>query len=270
MANIMEQLQGLLDGLVQGVITWTPKVLLGVVLVLLALAVAKIVEKALRSLLVRLRFDALLERVGIDQALQKIGLRQELNYILPRVVYFLLLFLFAKTAADSLGLVAISDAIGAFMAYLPNLIAALLIIILGGAASQFAGTTVAAAAGNAGIDFAPALGRLVTGVLLFVLGIMAVAQLQINTEIIRLVTAAVLAAFVLAFGLSFGIGSREITRNIIAGFYARRMFRVGEEMEIAGERGVLTAITPTQVILDQKGRTVAVANTVFLEQVVKQ
>lgn len=270
MANIMEQLQGLLDDLVQGLITWTPKLLLAIVLVLLALAVAKIVEKVLRTLLVRLRFDALLERVGIDQALQKIGLRQELNYILPRVVYFLLLFLFAKTAADSLGLVAISDAIGAFMAYLPNLIAALLIIILGGAASQFAGSTVAAAAANAGIDFGPALGRMVTGVLLFVLGIMAVAQLKIDTEIIRLVTGAVLAAFALAFGLSFGIGSREITRNIIAGFYARRMFRVGEEMEIAGERGVLTAITPTQVILDQKGRTVAVANTVFLEQVVKQ
>ncbi len=45
---------------------------------------------------------------------------------------------------------------------------------------------------------------------------------------------------------------------------------MGEELEIAGEKGKLTAITPTQTLLEQKGRTVAVANTTFLEQVVKQ
>ncbi len=243
---------------------------MGVVLVLLAFVVAKLIEKVLRTLLVRLRFDALLERVGIDQLLAKIGIRQELDQLLPRIAYFLLLFLFAKTAADSLGLVAVSDAIGAFMAYLPNVIAALLIIVLGSAAAQFAGGAVSSAAANAGVDFAPALGRLVSGVLFFVLGIMAVAQLKIETEIIRLVTAAVLAAFALAFGLSFGLGSREITRNILAGFYARRTFRVGEEMEIAGERGTLASISSTQTILEQKDRIIAVSNSTFLEQVVKQ
>jgi hypothetical protein len=216
------------------------------------------------------KFDALLERVGLDQMLLKIGIRQEINQFVPRVVYFLLLFLFAKTAADSLGLVAISDAIGAFMAYLPNLIAALIILVLGSAAAQFAGQAVTAAAGNAGIDFAPALGRLVAGLLLFVLGMVAVAQLQIDTEMIRLITAAVLGGFALAFGLSFGLGSREVTRNILAGFYARKTFQIGEETEVAGERGTLTAITPTLTILDQKGRTVTLANSTFLEQVAKQ
>ncbi len=270
MADLQEQLVGMLNGMVQGVIDWTPKILLGIVLVLAALAVAKLIEKILRTLLTRMKFDALLERVGIDQALQKIGIRQEINQFVPRLVYFLLLFLFAKTAADYIGMVAISDAIGAFMSYLPNLIAALLIMILGSAAAQFAGNAVSAAAANAGIDFASSLGRLVSGVLLFVLGLMAIAQLKVETEIIRLVTAAVLAGAALAFGLSFGLGSREITRNIIAGFYARKTFQVGEEIEVAGERGMLTSITPTQTILEQQGRTVAVANSIFLEQVVKQ
>jgi hypothetical protein len=270
MDSLRQQLLAMGQKLVQGVIAWAPKILLGVVVVILALVVAKVIEKVLRSILVRLRFDALLEKVGIDQALQKIGLRQEINQVVPRAVYFLLLFLFAKTAADAAGLVAISDAIGAFMAYLPNVIAAALILVLGGAAASFAGTTVAAAAGNAGIDFAPALGRIVSGVLLFVLGMMAVGQLQIDTVMIRLVTTAVLAALALAFGLSFGLGSREVTRNIIAGFYARKTFTIGEELEVSGERGILTAITPTQTLLEREGQTVAVANSVFLDQVVKQ
>lgn len=41
-------------------------------------------------------------------------------------------------------------------------------------------------------------------------------------------------------------------------------------MVVKGERGILTAITPTQAILDRDGQTVAVANSTFLEDVVKQ
>ena len=270
MQTFGEQLLGVLNDILRSIVTWTPKILVGIALVLLALGVAKVVEWIVRSLLVRLRFGALVERVGVDRALHKIGVRQSVNSLIPRVVYFLLLFLFAKTAADALGLTAISDAIGAFMAYLPNLIAALLILIVGSAAAQLAGRAVTAAARNSGIAFAVSLGRLTSGVLLYVLGVMALAQLQIDIEIIRLFTMALLGGLALAFGLSFGLGSREITRNIIAGFYARKIFRIGKELEVAGEKGRLTSITPTQVLLEQGDRLVAISNSTFLEQVVKQ
>ena len=205
--QIREQLVATYQGVVESLIAWTPKVLLALVLVVSALVVAKVVERILRTVMTRLRFDALIEKVGIDQAIQKLGMRESLNLVIPRIVYYLLLFLFAKTAADSMGLVAISDAIGSFMAYLPNIVAALLILVLGSAAAQFAGRAVAEAAGNSGIEFASSLGGMVSGLLLFVLGIMAISQLQIDTEIIRVVTTAVLAGMALAFGLTFGLGS---------------------------------------------------------------
>ena len=215
---IRDQLVATYQGVVNSLIAWTPRVILAVVLLVTALIVAKIIERVLRAVMVRLRFDALIEKVGIDQAIQRLGLRESLNVVVPRIVYYLLLFLFAKTAADSMGLVAISDAIGAFMAYLPNIVAAILILVLGSAAAQFAGRAVSDAAANSGIDFASTLGGMVSGLLLFVLGIMAVSQLQIDTEIIRVVTTSVLAGMALAFGLTFGLGSRDITRNILAGF----------------------------------------------------
>ena len=268
--QIREQFLTTYQGVVDSLIAWTPTILLAILLFFSALIVAKLVEKILRTVMVRLRFDALIEKVGIDQAIQRLGMRESLNVVIPRIVYYLLLFLFARTAADSMGLTAISNAIGSFMAYLPNIVAALLILILGSAAAQFAGRAVAEAAGNSGIEFASSLGGVVSGLLLFVLGIMAVSQLQIDTEIIRVVTTAVLAGMALAFGLTFGLGSRDITRNILAGFYARKTFDIGRELEVRGERGELKSITPTQTLLDQDGRVVAVANSVFLEEVVKQ
>lgn len=136
------------------VITALPKVAIGILLVILGLVVAKVVEFVLRTMLVRLRFDNLMEKAGIDKALQRIGLRQQLNLFLPKLAYFLVLFLLAKTASDALGLAAISNAIGAFFAYLPNIIAALLLLILGTTVGQFAGQMVTQAAESAGIDSA--------------------------------------------------------------------------------------------------------------------
>ena len=268
--TLQQSLQATFEDLVRTVVGLTPSVLMGIVLIVVALIVAKVVERILRAILERVRIDSIMERAGIDQALHKVGLRQSLNQFLPRVAYFLLLFLFARTAADALGMAAISAAIGSFLAYMPNLIAAVLIMLLGSAAAQFAGTTVAQAAENSGIDFAKPLGTMVSAIILFVLGIMAIGQLQLDTEIIRLVTTTALAGLGLAFGLSFGLGTREITRNMVAGFYARKILEVGEPLEISGESGVLRAITPTQTLLDQEGRIVAVSNRVFLDEVVKQ
>lgn len=268
--NVREQLIQTWQDLLTSVIEWTPRIVVGILLLVAAVVVAKLVERILRGMLTRMKFDSLVSRVGIDQALQRIGIRQSINQFVPRLVYFLLLVLFVRTAADALGLAPISSAIASFMAYLPNIVAALLILVLGSAASQFAGRAVEEAAANSGIDFSAALGRVVSAVLLFVLGIMAIAQLKIDTEIVRLFAGAVLAAGALAFGVSFGLGSRDITRNILAGFYARKTFQVGEPMEVAGHEGVLAGITPTQTLLEHEGRTIAVSNSVFLDQVVKQ
>ena len=82
------------------------------------------------------------QRVGIDKTLQRLGIRQQLSQFIPRVVYFLLLMVLAKTASDALELTAISNALGSLFVYLPNLIAPLLLVVIGSAIAQFAGRIV--------------------------------------------------------------------------------------------------------------------------------
>ena len=268
--ELQTQLVDAFRNLLTSVIAWTPRVVVGLVLLVLALIVAKMIEGVLRSLFRRVGVDALADRLGLSSSLGQIGIKHPLSSLVPRILYYLLLILFARTGADALGLTAISGAIGSFMAYLPNVVAAVLILLLGSAAAQFAGRAVTEAATNSGIEFAGSLGGLVAAVFLGIVGIMAIGQLQVETDVVRIVISAILGAMVLAFGLSFGLGSREITRNIIAGFYARKTFQIGKEMEIGGERGNLTAITPTQTILERDGEVIAVANATYLEGVVKQ
>ena len=130
--------------------------------------------------------------------------------------------------------------------------------------------TVARSAEDSGIEYASSLGTIVSGVIIFIVGIMAVSQLQIDTDIVRIVTICTLCGLALAFGLSFGLGSREVTRNILAGFYARRLFEAGDDIEIKGERGKLRSITPTQTVIDKDTGSVILSNHVFLEEVVRR
>lgn len=247
-----------------------PRVAMGLVAAVALVVSAKLAERLLRGILTRLQLDALVKQAGLEPALRRIGLRQSLAHLLPRLAYYLLLLLFARTAADAFGLRAISDAIASMFAYLPNLIAAALIIVVGSSVSQFAGEAITRAADESGLEFAKSLGSVASGLILFIVIVMAIGQLRFDTEMVRIVTACVLAGAALAFGLSIGMGSKDVTRHVLAGFYARKLFRPGDTLEVKGHRGTLKAITATQTLLEQDGRVVSVANSVFLDDVVRQ
>jgi Mechanosensitive ion channel/Conserved TM helix len=257
-------------GLGNSVAAAAPKVAMGILLIIFGLVIAKLVQVALRTILVRIHFDGAIARVGIDKALHRIGIRQKLSVVLPKIVYFLIILLLAQTGSDALGLMAISAAIGAFFSYLPNIIAALLLVILGSTVGQFAGQMVTQAAEDAGIDFAPSLGKLVSGLVIFIVAMMAIGQLKIDTQMVRIVTCFVLGAGALAFGLSFGLGTRDIVRNLVIGFYTRKFLVVGKRVDIGGQSGELTAITATHTILSNDDQELMVANSTFLEQTSRQ
>ena len=265
-----EQLIRAFVGLGNSIVSAIPKVSVGILLVILGLALAKLVQVVLHAMLMRLRFDSLIQKAGVSKALGRIGLRQHLSLLIPKLAYFLVIFLLAKTASDAFGLAAISNAIGAFFSYLPNILAALLLLILGTTVGQFAGQMVTRAAKSSGIESASVFGKVVSALIIFVVSMMAMSQLKIDTEMVRIVTSFVLGAAALAFGLAFGLGTWNVVRNIAVGFYARKFLAIGKSLEIAGQRGILTSITATHTILNSEGQEISFANSTFLDQTSRQ
>ncbi|HPF34666.1 MAG TPA: mechanosensitive ion channel [Candidatus Krumholzibacteria bacterium] len=249
---------------------FVPRALTALVVLLVGLILAKVAAKSIRTAFARFRIDELLQRVGMTDVLRRLGLQNAPGEVLARLVYYLLILLFVQSAAAAVGLAPVADAVTAFFSYLPNLVAALLVLVAGMMVAQFAGGAVTRAARDSGVEFAPVLGRAVSTLVLFVVVVMAVTQLRIDTEMIRSTVLTVLAGIALALALSFGLGTRDITRNLVAGFYARRLFEVGEPIEMAGRKGVLAGVTSTQTLLEEEGRITAVPNSVFLEEAVRQ
>jgi small-conductance mechanosensitive channel len=243
-----------------------PRIGVGILLISLGLVVAKLIEVVLRATLIRVRFDSLTERTGVATALKRIGVRQQLSLLFPKLAYFLAIFLLAKTASDALGLLAVSNAIGAFFSYLPNVLAALLLLVLGTTAGQFTGRIVTQAAESWRLDSAAALGKLVSALIIFLVAMMAIGQLKIDTEMVRIMTSFVLGGAALGFGVAFGLGTWNIVRNIATGFYTRKLLAIGNTVAIAGHTGTLVAITPTHTILLNAGHEILIPNKRFGEQ----
>lgn len=243
-----------------------PRIVMGVVIAVVLVLAAKAIRRLTAATCRRAQVDTLAATLGLTPLVAKLGVRQPASEWIPSLVYAGVLLLFAQTGATVLGLQPIADSIRAFFAYLPNVIAAIGVLLAGSAAADFAGTAVRRSAEDSGIDLAPTLGSMASGLILFVTGIMALAQLQIDTEMIRIVTICALGGIALAFGLSIGLGSRDVTRNMIAGFYARKVLRPGDRVTIGQRTGTLVMITPTQTVLQGPAdEEVAVSNGVFLD-----
>lgn len=265
MDSIRTQLAEIFRGMAEATLAMVPRVLAGLLLLVIAFLVAHVVERFVRAVMTRLKFDLLVRRSGIDHWLLRVGIRHSLNDVVPRLLYFVLIFIFAREAAQAMGLTAISGAMGTLVGYLPNVVAAFLILLLGSAIAQAAGRAVEEVGRNSGLEVAAVLGRLTSGILLFVLVVMALGQLQIDTSIVRDFSTVLVAGAMIAFALSFGLGSRDVTRNLLAGFYLRRLLRIGEEIELDGHRGTVEAITPTQTLLRAGDRTIILANATVLD-----
>lgn len=263
-------LTSVLDSLTGAVAGFVPKALTALGVILVGFILAKVAAKVIKTAFEKFRLNDLLERVGLTPTLARIGLTGAPGLLLSRLAYYLILVLFVQSAAQSVGLVAVADAITAFFSYLPNLLAASLVLLAGLLIAQFAGGAVTRSARNSGVEFAPILGRIVSALIVFVVALMAVTQLQIDTAIIRSVVMILLAGASLALALTFGLGSRDITRNLVAGYYVRKIFEPGRPLEIRGRQVVLAGIAPVHVLLEEDGKLTTLPNSVFLEEAVSQ
>ena len=263
-------LTSVLESLTTAFADFLPKALTGIGVLIIGWLLAKILAKAIRTSFDKFKINDLLERLGLTATLKRLGMQDSPGNLLAKLTYFLILTLFIQSAAQSVGLVAVSGAITAFFAYLPSATAAALVLLVGLLVAQFASGAVTRSARDSGVEFAAILGRIVSGLIIFVVGLMAVTQLQIDTEVIRSVVLVILTGCALALALTFGLGSRDITRNLVAGYYARKIFEPGEPIEIQGRKGVLAGISPVHALIEEDGRLTTIPNSVFIEEAVRQ
>jgi len=254
------------DRLFSEVLSWLPAVGAALALLIGGWLVARLIQALLGGLLHRLGLDHLGERAGAAKVLQNLGLQSTLSGLLARFFFWVILLVFLLAAADTLGMSQVTDTLRQLVAYLPQVLAAILIAIFGSLVAKLVGNGVGALADRSGVRGGLALGQGVRWIILVFVALLALEQLGVETTLLVSTATALVAAVALALAVAFGWGSRELARNIMAGFHAREEFIAGQKLTVRGHSGRLIGIGAIRTRLETEEGLVSLPNSVLTDE----
>ena len=188
---------------------FVPRLLLGLVILLVGWLVAKGVrvgtEKALRAF----NFNVLFERSGLDSFLRQGGARSDTTRVFGLLAFWLVLLLAALVAASAMGLPNVSELLRRVIWFLPRLFIGLLILAGGAYFARFVGSTVASYGRSAKLRDSAFLGKVAQYAIMVFVILVTLDQTQIGGDLIRQSFLVILTGVVFALALAFGLGGRN-------------------------------------------------------------
>ena len=131
--------------------------------------------------------------------------------------------------------------------YIPSMLSAAIVLIGSNVLAQLVQTALERTVGRMGspaLRNAPAIAR---STILAFGGILAAAQLGVDTTIINIAVAALLFSIGLGAALMIGLGSRDVSGEVAAGRAVRRMVAPGDHIEAGDISGEVLAIQSVAV-----------------------
>src|SRR6202165_5015774 len=149
MENIGVSIVNALNDAVRLILTFIPRVIGFLIILLVGLLIATLVSKALTLILRKIGFDRMSQRIGLTRFEGRRGVKLDSAGILGKVVYWFILLIFLVPAADALGVPAVSNILNQLVAYIPNVFVAILVLFLGALAATVLADLVRGATASA-------------------------------------------------------------------------------------------------------------------------
>jgi hypothetical protein len=183
-------------------IAFLPKFLMFLLILIIGYFAAKVIGKAVDTILERVGFDGLVERGGVKRALSRS--QWDASDILSKIVFYTIFLFVLQLAFGVFGANAISELLTRVVSYLPNVFVAILIVIIAAAVANAVSNIISASLG--GLNY----GRfLATGaaVAIWIVGAFAALdQLEIAENITNGLFYAILAIVVGSAVIAIGGG----------------------------------------------------------------
>ena len=264
-----EVIQNAFSNMVANAIDYIPRLVTALIILLAGWLLAKFVSTVVQRLGEKVRLEDLLARTGIKAGLEKAQINRSGTQLLGMLLYWIIFLNFILIGLESLGLNAAVTPLRSLIAFLPRLLAALATLTAGVLLAQFLGKAAQAAMSSMGVEFHQEVGQGVNVLLIIMIVIVVLEQLGINASIMTNIFTNVITLAVAGLALAFGLGGRDVARSVLAGYYAREQFALGDRVIIDGEEGTLEAIGPLNAEIRQGSERLIVPNTVLTETAVK-
>ncbi len=186
-----------------------PSLIALALIMLFSVALAWLIRLGLRRTLRGVKFDARLEQWGF-RAVAELSPGRSPTRLLCRIVSWLVILLGLLAGLAAVRVRFTSQLLVQLFAYLPRLVVALLVIFLGSLLARFSARGVLLRAVNMGLHSARLISEILKWLLLVVTYAMALEQLGIGGDIVKIAFAMMFGGVMLALALALGLGSRDV------------------------------------------------------------
>ncbi|MDT0608597.1 mechanosensitive ion channel family protein [Croceitalea rosinachiae] len=257
MEKYRQELLDSLSDMLSNVVQLLPQLVIGILGLIVAWVLLKIILFVLKRVLKAAKIDALSAKVTEAKLLGDKEVKINLLKITLTTVKILLILFFTIVIAEVIGLNAISEGIISILGYLPTLVSALLIFAGGFYLATVVKKAVLALFNSMGINGSKIISSILFYMITFFVSITALNQAGIDTDIITSNFTMILGAFLFAIALGFGLGSREVFADVLKMFYTRKNYMVGDQISIGDLEGTIEAIDNiTMTLKTKKGKVI--------------
>ena len=247
-----------------------PGIIGAIFILLLGWLLAKLISKGIMRLLALMKFDVLAEKMKVTDYLAKANVSLSASELLGKFVYWIILLLVIISASDALGWNAVSREISKLLSYLPNLLLAIIFFVVGTYIASFVRDLIRGATSSLGISTGKLISNVVFYLLFIVVTLTALDQAGVDTSIITSNLLMILGAILLAASISYGFASKDVLANILASFFSRKTFGVGQTIEVNGTRGKIVAVNNISVMVENsQGETIVIPSHQLISNQVK-
>lgn len=231
------------------ILSGLPKLLGFLGFVLLAWIFIKVLLYVVKKALNKTKIDEWSKKLSSTEIFGNTTINIVLTSVILSVLKWLLVLIFILIGADIFGLNMVSEGIGSFIAYLPRLLTSLLIFVGGiyiGTLSKKAIHTMFKSLELTGGNLVANIGFYL--IVVFI-SIAALDQAGIDTSILKSNLTLIIGSILLSFTIAFGLGSGDVIKRLLFGYYSRKNFEIGERIQVKGIEGVIVSIDNICVVI---------------------
>ena len=199
-----------------------PKLILAIVILIAGWLLAKSIRFVMVRGLKAVNFNVLADRAGIDNFLKQGGIKSDTVGILGVLAYWFVILATLMVTFNGLGLAYVTELVGQVLLFIPKVIVAVLILAFGAYFARFVSTTLTTYLRNVGLEDATMLGRITFYAIMVFVVLIALDQVSIGGDIIRLSFLILLSGAVLAAALAFGIGGQKSAAELLEKWRPRK------------------------------------------------
>lgn len=194
-----------------GVVEFVPKLVAGLIILLVGLVLASILKQILTEVFKALRIELLLHRYGVPEA------KEEFSWtnILAEIVRWFIVILFLIPTADVWGLPQVVTVLNAFLLYLPNVFVSAIIALVGFVFAKLAHNVILASTRSLSPETSDAIASITKWAIIVFVLLAVLTQLGVAADLVRILFTGFVAMVALAGGIAFGLGGQNVAKDIL-------------------------------------------------------